>query len=235
MVTLLYKCLASLENRRYTYRFYYGPETIGALTYLSLYRDHLRENLLAGLVVTCCGDSGPFTYKQVRDPNNGLDKVVAHVLHHSQVEFKVLPFFPSGSDERQYCSPGFNLPVGSLMRSMYGTYPEYHTSLDNLDFVSAESLLQTFAVYVNIIYALEHNRVFENLKPMGEPFLSKYGLYHTIGGQKQQQEHPKNLRYLLNYSDGSHDLIDIANLLSRPIWQLEAAVSDLLRVGLIAE
>ena len=235
IVTLLYQYLASLEKRRYTYRFYYGPETIGALTYLALRGQHLGETLVAGLVVTCCGDHGPFTYKKARDPNNVLDKAVVHSLEHSSVEFRVLEFFPTGSDERQYCSPGFNLPIGSLMRSMYGTYPEYHTSLDNLGFVSVESLLQTFRAYVNTIYTLEHDKLFKNLKPFGEPHLSKYGLYPYIGGQKERRQYVKYLRYILSLSDENHDLVDIANFLSLPIWELESAVNDLLRVGLIQE
>ena len=233
IVTLLYKYLVSLKKRRYTYRFYYGPETIGALAYLSLRGQHLKEKLVAGLVVTCCGDRGSFTYKQTRDKNSLLDKVVVHSLEHSGVEFRILPFFPTGSDDRQYCSPGFNLPIGSLMRSMYGTYPEYHNSLDNLDFVSIDSLFQTFQLYVNIIYILEHNRFFRNLKPFGEPHLSKYDLYHSIGGQRVQNQHIKYLRYILNFSDEKHDFIDIADSLSRPIWELEPAVNDLLDVGLL--
>jgi aminopeptidase-like protein len=233
MVTLLYKYLAGLEKRRYTYRFYYGSETVGALAYLSLRGQHLMQKLDAGFVVTCCGDAGNFTYKQVRDSDNVLDKAVEHALKHSNAEFSVLPFFPTGSDERQYCSPGFNLPVGSLMRSMYGTYPEYHTSLDNLDFVSSASLLETLKLYINCIYTLEHNRVYKNLKPFGEPKLDKYGLYHFLGGQKEQRDYTKQLRYILNYSDTNHDLVDIANMLSQPIWECEDAVNDLTHAGLV--
>ncbi|MCI0564620.1 MAG: DUF4910 domain-containing protein [Nitrososphaera sp.] len=233
IVTLLYKYLASLGMRRYTYRFYYGPETIGVVAYLSLRGQHLKEKLVVGLVVTCCGDRGSFTYKRVRESKNMLDKAVIHSLKHSNVDFKVLPFFPTGSDERQYCSPGFNLPVGSLMRSMYGTYPEYHTSLDNLDFISIASLLETFRVYINVIYTLEHNRFYKNLKPFGEPRLGKYGLYHSLGGQKQQSQYTKQLRYLLNFSDTNHDLVDIADLLGQPIWECEAALNDLISVGLL--
>jgi len=233
VVTLLYKHLASLGKRRYTYRFYYGPETIGALAYLLLRDQHLKKNLAAGLVVTCCGDRGPFTYKQVRSSHNILDKAVVHSLKYSEVEFKAISFFPTGSDERQYCSPGFNLPVGSLMRSVYGTYPEYHTSLDNLDFVITESLLETLKVYLNCLYTLEHNRFYRNLKPFGEPMLSKYGLYNELGGQKEQSRYTKQLRYILNLSDGHHDLVDIAERLGQPIWECEEAVSDLMRVGLL--
>ncbi|MBI5034926.1 MAG: DUF4910 domain-containing protein [Chloroflexi bacterium] len=174
ITTLLYQYLAALPKRRFTYHFYYGPETIGALAFLALHGKRLKENLLAGFVVTCCGDRGSFTYKQVRNPNNALDRVVLHVLKHSGVEFKAVPYFPTGSDERQYSSPGFDLPIGSLMRSTYGQYPEYHTSLDNLDFISIDSLLETLELYVDCVYALEHNLRYENLCPFGEPMLSKY-------------------------------------------------------------
>jgi aminopeptidase-like protein len=233
ITTLLYKLLASFPKRYYSYRFYYGVETIGALAYLSRRGDHLKNKLAGGLVVTCCGDRGQFTYKKARNPENILDKAILHTLRHSGVEFQVVSFFPTGSDERQYCSPGFDLPVGSLMRSMYGTYPEYHTSLDNLDFVSVETLLQTLAVYINCIYVLEHNRFYKNLKPFGEPMLSKYGLYHFIGAQKEHSRYTKQLRYILNFSDGQHDLVDIADLMALPIWECEGAVKDLMAAGLI--
>lgn len=233
VTTLIYKFLSSFPKRHYSYRFFYGVETIGALAYLFRRGDHLAREMVGGLVVTCCGDRGQFTYKKVRNPENLLDKAVLHALEHSRVDFQVVPFFPSGSDERQYCSPGFDLPVGSLMRSMYGTYPEYHTSLDNLDFVSVESLLETLAVYINCIYTLEHNRFYENLKPFGEPMLSKYGLYHSIGAQKENSRYSKQLRYLLNFSDRRHDLVDIANLMTMPIWEWEDAVNDLMAAGLI--
>ncbi len=233
LATVLYKYLAYLPKRKYTYRFYFGPETIGALTYLNLRGNHLREKMKAGFVVTCCGDGGDFTYKQGRNRDNIFDRVVIHAVKGSGVEYQLVPFFPTGSDERQYCSPGFNLPVGSLMRSMYGTYPEYHTSLDNLDFVTADSLMDTLSVYLNMIYAFEHNMYYQNLKPFGEPMLSQYGLYNTLGGQKVQGEYTKKIRYLLNYSDGKHDLIEIADLLGEPIWGFEDAVQDLIRVGLL--
>lgn len=233
IVTLLYNLLASFPKRHYTYRFYYGVETIGSLAYLFLRGDHLKEKMVGGLVVTCCGDRGQFTYKTARNPENILDKAVLHALRHSNVDFNVVPFFPTGSDERQYCSPGFDLPVGSLMRSMYGTYPEYHTSLDNLDFVSVETLLETLGVYLNCIYALEHNQSYNNLKPFGEPMLSKYGLYHFTGAQKENSRYTKQLRYILNFSDGKHDLVDIADKMVLPIWECETAVNDLLSAGLI--
>jgi len=233
IVTALYKYLRSLPKRRYTYRFYYGPETIGALVFLDKRGDHLKQKMDAGFVVTCCGDAGPFTYKKVRRPDTLLDKSILHVLKFSRVAHKILEFFPTGSDDRQYCAPGFDLPVGTLMRSMYGTYPEYHTSLDNLEFVSSDSLLETLRVYINCIHVLEHNRYYRNLKPFGEPMLGKYGLYHSLGGQKNQGNFTKQLRYILNYSDTHHDLLDIANLLEQPMWECETAVARLLEAHLL--
>lgn len=232
-LALLYDYLSSLPTRRHTFRFYFGPETIGALAFLHLRGNHLIRKLTAGLVVTCCGDRGGFTYKKVRRPDNALDKAVLHALKHSQTPHTIVPFTPTGSDERQYCSPGFNLPVGSLMRSMYRTYPEYHTSLDNLDYVSASSLVETVRVCANIVHVLENNLAYENLRPFGEPHLSKYGLHATLGGQKDQDLRSRRIRHLLNYSDSKHDLVDIAEMLDLPLWQMEDDVKALRRVGLL--
>lgn len=232
MATALYAYLSGLEKRHYTYRFCWVPETIGALAYLHLRGEHLKRQVKAGFQLTCCGDSGAFTYKKVRNPHNIVDRIVLHVLRHTNKEHGVVEFFPTGSDERQYSSPGFNLPVGSLMRTMYGTNPEYHTSLDNLEFVTADSMLETLEAYINVLYCLEHNVLLENLKPFGEPFLSKYDLYHSLGGQKQQRDYTRKLRYILNFSDGENDLLDIAERLDVPLWGLEGCVSDLQEVGL---
>lgn len=233
MTTALYRYLAGLKKRRYTYRFCWVPETIGALTYLHLRGDVLKQQVKAGFVVTCCGDSGAFTYKKVRNPQNILDRTVLHVLKHMGVEHKVVEFFPTGSDERQYSSPGFNLPIGSLMRTMYGIYPEYHTSLDNLEFVTPDAMMQTLSAYINVLYCLENNVFLENLKPFGEPFLSKYDLYHSLGGQKQQRDFTKKLRYVLNFSDGENDLLNIAERVGAPLWDFEQCVDDLSAVGLL--
>jgi len=233
IVSLIYKYLASLKSRRYTYRFYCGTETIGTLAYLSLRGEHLKNKMVAGLVVTCCGDRGMFNYKKARNADNILDKTIVHSLLYSDIPYKIVPFFPTGSDERQYSSPGFNLPVGSLMRSMYGTYPEYHTSLDNLDFVSVQSLLETLRVYLNCLYTFEKTTYFRNLKPFGEPCLSKYGLYETLGGNKNQNPLTRKMLFILNYSDGKHDLVEIANMLELPVWECEEAVSALKGTGLL--
>jgi aminopeptidase-like protein len=230
---LLYLQLSRMNNRHYTYRFYLGPETIGALIYLEKLQEHFKNNLKAGLVATCCGDSGKFHYKKVRRKDNILDKAVIHSLRHGDYSFSEREFFPTGSDERQYCSPGFNLPVGSIVRSFYGEYPEYHTSLDNLDFVKGEFLFETLKVYLNALYTLEHNRLYINTKPYGEPFLSKYDLQDTLGAVKEHSLDKLQLKYLLNFSDGSFDLIDIAEMLSIPLWELEPTINKLKEAGLL--
>lgn len=235
MMAMIYKFLSSLPTRKYTYRFYIGPETIGALVYLNLRGDILKSRMKAGYVLTCCGDRGSFTYKQGREADNTFDRIAIHTLNGSEVPFTRVPFFPTGSDERQYCSPGFNLPVGSLMRSMYGKYPEYHTSLDNLDFVTADSMLESFLVYLNLLYTLERNVRYLNLKPFGEPMLGQYGLYDALGGKKNTEvDSTRMIRYLLNYSDGKRDLLDIAELFGKPLWEFQEAIETLISAGLIA-
>jgi len=233
-MTTLYRHLSQLPRRRFTYRFYIGPETIGAIAYLSMRGDHLAKKVNAGFVLTCCGDPAPFTYKQCRDADHDLNRIVGHVCRAAGVTWRDLRFFPTGSDERQFSSPGFNLPMGSLMRSMYGEYDEYHTSADDLTFVTPEALLDTVRLYVNVIYALERNRLYRNLKPFGEPHLGKYGLYRSLGGAAKQDAHARRLRFLLNFSDGRHDLLDIAERAGEPVWAMEAAVDDLLSADLLA-
>jgi aminopeptidase-like protein len=232
---MLYNYLSKLPKLKHTYRFYFGAETIGALVYLQMRGNHFKEKMKAGLVVTCCGDNGKFNYKKVKRDDNLLDKPVLHSLKHSDIEYKIRDFFPSGSDERQYCSPGFNLPVGSIMRSVYGEFPEYHTSLDDLEFVNSKQLLETLNVYVNALFAFDNNKYYLNKKPYGEPFFSKYGLYPTLGGKK---DHPKKnsiMKYILSFADGNHDLIEIADKLDLPIWDLIPVIdqlcdSDLLQI-----
>ena len=145
LATFLAKQLSSL-NLRYSYRFLFLPETIGAITWLCLNTDNI-SNIRHGIVSTCIWDSGGFTYKKSRQGNADIDNIVMHVLKHSGTDYKVVDFFPWGSDERQFCSPGFNLPVGSLMRTPYAQFPQYHTSADNLNFVQPEYLADSFSKY----------------------------------------------------------------------------------------
>jgi len=233
LIALLYRYLSKKTKRRFTYRFYVGPETIGALVYLKMRGNLLKERVLAGLVVTCCGDRGRFTFKRAKDEHAWINQIATHVVNWSQIDCEILDFFPTGSDERQYSSPGFNLPVASLMRSMYGQFPEYHTSLDDLSFVDSTELLETLRVYVNLVESLEADNKYINCKPHGEPHLGKYSLYPTIGGQKTPKFFLRNLRFLLCYSDGKTSLLEIAERAGVPIWDFAEPVAQALENELI--
>ena len=234
LAAFLYEILAQCELR-YTYRFVFVPETIGALVYLSKHGDHLRRNLEAGYVVTCVGDAGSHTYKRSRRGDTVADKVAEHCLKYlgEGSEVKFLDFFPSGSDERQYCSPGFDLPVGSLMRSMYGTYPEYHTSLDNMEFVSSQGIAGSLRAYLRLVQVHELNAVYLNTSPYGEPQMGRRGLYPKLGAQTHTPEAVERMMYLLAYSDGTKDLVDIAILAGRPAWEFAPEILALRDAGLL--
>ena len=210
VTSFIYKKLKEQEDRKYSYRFLFIPETIGSIAYLSQFGQRLKEQMLAGFVVTCIGDSGVFTYKRSRQGNALPDRTIELLLKQTESDYIMRDFFPSGSDERQYCSPGFNLPVGSLMRSMYGTYPEYHTSGDNKDFISFDAMEQSVQKYLDAIFVMENNDIYINKIPFCEPQLGKRGLYPTLGSQKNQQESVETMMWLLNQADGTQDLIEIA-------------------------
>jgi aminopeptidase-like protein len=239
VAAFLYKELAKLESRRLTYRFIFLPETIGAITYLHLRGEYLKQHLIAGYVITCIGDTGDFTYKRSRQSNlistlALVDRAAEHVLKHSKKSHKILDFSPLGSDERQYCSPGFNLPVGSLMRSMYGTYPEYHTSLDNKSLISFEAMAEAVGMYLSVMKVLELNRTYKNLFPHGEPQLGKRGLYETLG-RNTIPELSSAVFWLLNYADGEHDLLWIAEKSGYSGELLDKAAKACLEANIIEE
>ena len=220
----------SKVKMHYSIRFLFIPETIGAITWLAL-NEHKIDNIIHGLVATCVGDSGISTYKKSRDGNNIIDKVVEEVLIESGNPYKIMEFWPSGSDERQYCSPAFNLPVGSLMRTPYDMFDEYHTSDDNLSFMNKECLADSLSKYLLIIEKLNDNfkniklknnvlekkvgtlndPVYQNLYPKCEPQLGKRKIYEEIGGVKKQNslKQKKSIQWILNLSDGTHSLRDI--------------------------
>lgn len=228
VLSFLYNKVKSLKSRRYTYRFILTPETIGTITYLSKHYQQLKEDVIAGYVITCVGDDAPFTYKMSRDKKAYTNKMTEHILsHYAKDNHSIVPFTPIGSDERQYCSPGINLPVGSLMRTMYGKYEEYHTSLDNKDFVSFEAMEDTVDMYFKLVKAYELDGTYENLSPFCEPQLGKRGLYPSIGNKEQKGDLLKKILYILNYSDGHHTLLEIANLLECSILDLTEAVKQL--------
>jgi aminopeptidase-like protein len=207
----LYQQIQQIPNRKYTYRFVIAPETIGVIAYLFDHGTTMKTNTKGGFVMTCCGDNAPFVFKQSKNTNGWLEKVTTHVLHHQSIPFSIIPFAVGGSDERQYCSPGFNLPVGSITRSMYHRYPEYHTSLDNKSFISFEAMRETIALYLSIIQTMEKNRVIECLVPYGEPRMGKRNLLpSSIEPNDKRRQDIDRMFHLICWSDGHHDLIDIA-------------------------
>lgn len=218
---------------RLSYRFLFIPGTIGSITWLARNRDRLAR-IKHGLVLSCLGDQGPMTYKRSRRDNAVVDRAVAHVLRHHGEDNRTIPFIPYGYDERQYCSPGFDLPVGCLMRSPNGTFPEYHTSADNLDFIRPTHLANSLEALTKIVDILENDAPYRNTSPYGEPQLGRRGLYRPIGGQQDAAEYDQMvLLWVLNLSDGGHSLLDIAQRAERPFAMVRAAAADLQRVGLL--
>jgi aminopeptidase-like protein len=227
VMTSVAEALRRLSNRRFTYRFIVAPETIGAIAYLARFGREMKERTIAGYVVTCCGDDRTITYKKSRGGDSLTDRITLHELSQYERQYQVVDFFPSGSDERQYCSPGFDLPVGSLMRSMYGRYPEYHTSLDNKAFISFAALRESIGLYLRMILAIEANRTYRTLVPYGEPQLGPRGLYPSLGSQKQTSQFVDRMMWLLNQSDGTNDLSAIAAKAGCSILDL-SPIADLL-------
>ena len=230
VATFLAKHLVSLPLR-YSYRFLFVPGTIGSIAWLSLNEDRARS-IAHGLVLTCIGDRGNFTYKRSRRGDAEIDVAVGHILKHAQRDFTVVEFSPYGYDERQYCSPGFNLAVGCLMRSHHGEFPEYHTSADNLDFVDPSALAESFSTILSVLEVLEHNRTYLNLNPKCEPQLGKRGLYSATGGTTIKQLQMAML-WVLNLSDGRCSLLDIAQRSGLPFHVISEAAQLLLRHELL--
>lgn len=209
LLTFLAKYLED-NDLTYSYRFLFIPETIGSITWLSRNEDKISK-IKYGIVATCTGDGGTLTYKKSRDENALINKIVIKVLTDSGEPFEIIEFNPAdGSDERQFCSPGFNLPVGSLMRTVYGRFPEYHTSGDNLDFISPGNLEDSFVKYIEVIDIIENNKIFINLNPKCEPQLGRRGLYRTISGKKELGIDEAAIFWILNMSDGKNSLLDIS-------------------------
>jgi aminopeptidase-like protein len=233
VAAMLYHELAKWGSTKYTYRFAFVPETIGSIYMLYQHGEHWKKNLLAGYVLTCIGDSGSFTYKRSRLGNSLADRVAEVILRHSGKPHQLINFFPLGSDERQYCSPGFNLPVGSLMRTMYGQYAQYHTSADNKDFISFAAMEEAVLLLLDMIKAIEHNRTYINTLPYGEPQLGKRGLYPTADISKNKEGFVKTMMWLLNYADGAHDLLDISTKSNIAINEFYPVVKALMEKGVI--
>jgi aminopeptidase-like protein len=216
---------------RYSYRFLFLPGTIGAITWLAQ-SQHRVDKIRHGLVLTCLGDAGGFHYKKSRRGNADIDRAAALVLKHTKAA-GLLEFTPYGYDERQYCSPGFNLPMGCLMRSVWGTFPEYHTSADNLEFIQAEKLEESLNVCSSILEVLEHDRRYLNLKPYCEPQLGRRNLYTSVGGVSITDEINARL-WVLNLSDGENSLLDIAERSGLPFQLIADAAGLLSNHGLLS-
>jgi aminopeptidase-like protein len=217
---------------RYSYRFLFIPGTIGSLTWLARNEDKVGR-IVHGLVLSCLGDSGGVTYKQSRRGNAAIDRIVPHVLRHDEVPHRTRPFVPYGYDERQYCSPGFDLPVGCLMRTPNGEYPEYHSSADNLSLLRPESLYHSLAVLRRIVEVIEGDGVCRSCNPKGEPQLGRRGLYAAMGGQRSAGYDQMALLWVLNLADGRHSLLDMAERAGVPFATIRAAADALLAAELL--
>lgn len=225
VATFLAKRIAALK-RRHSYRFVFAPTTIGSIVWLSRNERNVH-NIRHGLVITCVGDSGEFTYKKTRCGAE-IDRAVEIVLKHGGADYKRLEFHPFGYDERQYSSPGFNLPVGLFMRTQHGKFPEYHTSADDLDFVKPHALAESYARLIEVMHVLESNGTYVNLNPKCEPQLGRRGLFRAIGGHGAPGMDTA-LLWVLNLSDGEHSLLDIAERSNLPFERIKSA-ADLLAV-----
>ena len=219
---------------RHSYRFLFIPGTIGSLTWLARNEDAIRH-ISHGLVLSCLGDAGGMTYKQSRRGIAAIDRIVTHVLRHDQVPHRIVPFIPYGYDERQYCSPGFNLPVGCLMRTPHGEYPEYHSSADNLALLRPESLVHSLDVLRRVVAVIEGDAVYLSRNPKGEPQLGRRGLYAASGGHGGLGYDQMALLWVLNLADGEHSLLDMAERAGVPFATIRAAADALIGAELLEQ
>ncbi|NJN44651.1 MAG: DUF4910 domain-containing protein [Anaerolineae bacterium] len=229
--TFLAKLLSSFE-RKLSYHIIFIPGTIGSITWLA--RNEAKiDNIKHGLVIATVGDSGHMHYKMTRQGGADIDRAVIHVLKHSGDHFETREFSPYGYDERQYSSPGFNLPVGSLTRTPHGQFDEYHTSQDNLDFVQPQFLADSLDKYLSVIEVLEGNQTYLNKYPKGEPQLGKRGLYGAFGGRVDERKFEMAMLWVLNFSDGNNSLLNIAERANLPFHFIRDAADKLLIADLL--
>jgi aminopeptidase-like protein len=222
------------RKTRFSYRFLFAPGTIGAITWLALNEGNLGR-IKHGLVISCVGDDGGPTYKKSRGGDALIDLAMAHVLRHAGPQATVKDFAPYGYDERQYCSPGINLPVGLFQRSNYGSFPEYHTSADNLDFIGAAKLAESYEMILAAMDIVERNCFPLNATPKCEPQLGRRGLYSSVGGDKDTPSQNMALLWVLNLADGRHSLLDIANRACMPFRLIAEAAHRLQEKGLLLD
>jgi aminopeptidase-like protein len=224
----------SNQPRRLSYRFLFIPGTIGAITWLCLNESKV-SNIKHGLVLAGVGDAGPLSYKKSRRGNTEIDRAAVHVLSQFAPNSKVFDFSPYGYDERQYCSVGFNLAVGRLSRTPHGTFPEYHTSADDMSFVHPHSLQESYSTCQSIVSILERNRTYLNTNPKCEPQLGKRGLYRVIGGPRDSGVMELAMLWVLNLSDGEHSLLDVAERAQLSFDSIYQAAVALQEHGLLTE
>jgi aminopeptidase-like protein len=233
VATFLAKHLQS-HKARHSYRFIFIPAVIGAITWLSENRQR-TGNIKHGLVLSCLGDAGDSTYERSRRGDAEIDRALVHVLKHSDADYAIRDFDPTGYDQRQFCSPGFDLPVGCFMRTPNDQYPEYHTSADDLDFIHPHGLADSWLKCALAIEVLENNRRYLNRNPFCEPQLGKHGLYTTFGDEGHDRSLQRAVLWVLNFSDGEHDLLDIAERSNLSFGIIERAARDLVLHGLLTE
>ena len=219
VATKLAQSLSKIESPYYNYRILFIPETIGAITWLSENENRL-DKIVGGVVLTCIGNNDKLTFKRSRWDTSLADKAMKNCLNSMQVDYRDLKFSPSGSDERQYCSPGINLPFLTLMRSAPSKFNEYHTSADNIEFMHQPSLKESHDVCLKFVNFIEKNRKYKNLYPKCEPQLGKRGIYRKVGGQKVNSNTQTAMKWILNYSDGNHDIFQISDLSGMSIEDL---------------
>jgi aminopeptidase-like protein len=232
VATMLAKWLAG-KPRRFTYRIIFIPETIGSITYLSRNLEAMKQNIVAGFNLTCVGDERAFSFLPSRKGFTLADKVSLNILRFKHPDFRQYSFLDRGSDERQYCSPGIDLPVVSLMRTKYREFPEYHTSLDNLELVTQAGLQGSFDLHRDCIELLERNRIYKT-RCLGEPQLGKRGLYPTLATLESHRQVIDMLN-VLAYADGTNDLVDISNIIQTPVRNLYPLFEKLLASDLLQE
>ena len=231
VTTFISKWLMSLESRKYTYRIVFIPETIGSIVYLSRNLEAMKKNVIAGFNITCIGDDRSYSYLASRYGDTLADRVALHVLKNMKPDFVKYSYLNRGSDERQYCSPGIDLPVASVMRTKYGQYPEYHTSLDNLKLITPAGLLGGYEVLKACIECIENNEKLA-VTVLCEPQLEKRGLYPTLSTKKRVRK-VKDMMNLIAYSDGKNDLIEIAEITNVPMWKLYPVIAILKEKSLL--
>ena len=235
VTTEIARWLGTLKDRRYSYRIVFIPETIGSLVYLSRNLADMKRRIMAGFNVTCVGDDRAYSYLPSRQTDTLADRAALHALRHQAGAegFVRYSFLDRGSDERQYCSPGVDLPVATIMRSKYGAYPEYHTSLDDLSLISPAGLSGGICAIAKAILAIETNGRYR-ATVLGEPQLGRRGLYPTLGTRDGNLV-VRRLMGVLAYSDGKHDLLAIADLMGVPVWELSEVAQQLLAHELLAD